>query len=210
MFGAAKWAGAVLSALVGVTFLGLTLAAMNREAKAPKEVAGTEVEVFKPEPKKKPPKTKKVRKPQPKPRPRRSRAPAPKLPADLGGLGTGVPLFDASDLGDLQDGLLSADTDKDLVMTAESVDQQPQLDPDSCRIPTPKRAQAQGLKGRLLLRLTIGKDGRVRKASVVDASIPDWWVEQVVPYVQNQCSFQPATYQGQPVQMNVELPISFT
>ncbi len=212
MRGPGAFVGAGIAAFAGCAFLATLLVAMNEKAKAPPEVKRDITTELNLKAKKKKKKKTPVKKPKPRPRKVvRKRAPAPTLTSNLAGLGAGVPFFDAGDLGDFGDDLLGADAGKDLVMSAESVDQQPELMQGAAGAlarAIPKRAQAEGIEGSILFRLNIGADGSVKSLKVLETDLPDWYVEAVTPVVRN-LKFNPATYQGQPVAGVFNYPISF-
>ena len=205
----ARYIGAIFSLLLGTFVFGGALYSMNQKVEKPKEVNRTvalDLDVNK---KKKKPKPKPVKRPRAKPKPvKRARAPRPSLASNLSGLGGGVALFDAEGLSDMGDDLLGGDElTKDMVMTAEAVDQPPQR--LSGPAPSyPSRARARGVEGLVVLRLLVSADGKVEKVSVVESN-PEGVFEQAAIDAARQTRFQPATYQGQPVKMDIEWPVRF-
>ncbi|NJK88458.1 MAG: energy transducer TonB [Myxococcales bacterium] len=198
-----------MSTVGGCALLATMLVVMNEKAKAPTEVKTDITTQLNIEEKKKPPRPKPVKQERPPPRKTvRPRAPLPQLSSNLDGLGAGVPFFDAGDLGDFGDDLLKGQSGKDLVMTAESVDQQATPDSNIGQPPVPARARAQGLGGHLLVRLVVGREGAVKSVKVLESTLPEWWKDEVLVWIRN-ARFSPAVYQGEAVQQTVEWPIRF-
>jgi TonB family protein len=63
----------------------------------------------------------------------------------------------------------------------------------------------------VLLRVVVGQDGTVRKAAVEEVEPSGQGFEEAALEAvrSSSCQFDPATYKGRPVQMQLELPLSF-
>ncbi len=184
--------------LVGATAVLLSMVWMNGYTQAPPKApreAGRTVVVAPP-----PPPPKRTRpKPQPRPKaaPRRARAATP--PPALGGGLAGVALSVGPALGaaptELGGGLLG-DPGRDLVMTEDAVDAPPR--PTRRVAPAyPPGARRRGQTGHVTLTLTIGADGRVQSAQVVESE-PAGVFDDAARSAVERWSFEPGTYQGQP------------
>jgi protein TonB len=156
--------------------------------------------------------------------PRRAAAPPPRRPPTpsrplataalptvgvaLSGIDVGLAAGGVGDLGDLSRSL--ADPRKgagEVVMTREAVDTLPRP-LDQPRPQFPERLQRQGVQtGQVVVSLVIGVDGAVRSVQVVSASHPE--LEQAVLHVIRTWRFDPARYQGQPVQLAMRQTIHF-
>lgn len=206
-----RWVGGVLSALFGASLLGTTLIVMNRKVHAPEANKSRTVAMLDvPKEKKEPPKQK-VEKPKPRPRARRPNpAPRPQLNQNLAGLGGSIKLFDVGGLDDLGGGLVGgSEFSKDMVFNEEAVDSPPQPSPGNPQPSYPPRARAKGIEGYVKLRLLIGPDGSVQKASVVEVEPQGEGFEDSALNTVRGWSFEPARYKGQPVKMTTELPLRF-
>lgn len=208
--GAGPMVGGIAFMIFGAALLSATLITMNRKVEKPDEVRATLIDAPKMQKKKKPPPPKRAPKPKPKPRPSRRRAaPRPSISSNLGGLGAGINFAPTSDLGDLAGDLLDTKSLSDgMTMSEDSVDALPKLKPGSATPKYPPRARAKGIEGEVVLTVIIGADGRVKKAAIYSAE-PEGVFEEVALSAVRNWSFEPATYQGQPVQMTLKLPLAF-
>jgi len=201
---------AFLGMFTGSLLVFFLLYAMNEftdkpEKEKPKEAAAFVVDKAK----KKPPKRQK-----PKPRKTRKtkstarRAPAPNIGTSLSGLSFDLPQFENADLTAGSDRLLGgAGDDKSLVMTEDSVDSLPT--PRSRTAPAyPDKARSRGITGYVTLKLKVTEDGRVERVKVVDSNPVGVFEDSAIAAVQN-WSFDPATYKGEPVAIEVTQKIPF-
>ncbi|MFT5684029.1 MAG: protein TonB [Myxococcota bacterium] len=154
-------------------------------------------------PKKTPPK----QKPQRKAKPKKSRSrnpPAPLIGASLSGLSFGL---DGLDGGLVDDASALLGDIRDVVMTAETVDELPvpvqQVAPQP-----PGRARQKGISGVVVVSLLIGVDGRVQDIDVLESRPPGVFDDAAVTAVR-QWRYQPARYQGEPVPLRIDVPIRF-
>ena len=203
-------AGGVLAVVAGCGAMAATILLMNTQVDGPDEsLTKVEAELQLPEQKKK--KKAKIT-PRKKPKVRRTRtarAPRPSLATDLSSLGSGVALFEASQMSGLASEVLSDTDDADqMVMTGESVDTQPRP-LQSNRAPTPPRAaQREKVSGFVVLRMLIDDQGQVRDVRVVE-SVPTGFFDDSILEVAPSWRFQPATYQGKAVSLRVDQTIRF-
>jgi protein TonB len=181
---------------------------MNSEPPPPpKKRRGRKVS-FRVKRKRKPPAKKKVHeRPRPVRRKAAPRAPLPKLGVGLSGVDLGIPPLSGGDLSDLGQSLVGGrDTVRDVVMTENTVD----VPPRPVRRVAPKypaRARANGLTGRVTLKLLIGPSGSVLEVRVVAASEDEF--ERAALQAIRAWRFQPALYKGQPVKVWARQTVRF-
>jgi len=132
-------------------------------------------------------------------------APPPKLQSGIGSVDFEMPGFSPSNVDRAADELVG-DVEAS-VMTAESVDQKPQpvrrVDPE-----LPRRLVEKQIEGRVVVRALIGKEGRVERVEIVEATPADVFEQHVLEAVR-QWQFQPASYEGKSVKTWIELPFEF-
>jgi len=196
---------ASLTMLVGTIAVGSFVLAMNSHVRPPQKESGKQSVEFVVERQKR--KAKPPPKKQEKPRKSPAKAPPVRVP-DLGSnlslAGLPMPCLDASEL-------LGSSSDRPdpsrLVMTEEAVDNLPQavsrVSPDY-----PERARRSGIEGRVNARLLIGADGRVERVRLVDSK-PEGVFDEVALASLKEWSFEPATYQGQPVRVWASQTVGF-
>jgi protein TonB len=187
--------------LLGMTLLNLSLASTTPDAP---EAAASAVTELAPPPKD-PPKPPPRPSPPPKARPKPSAAPpAPALGASLAGLDLSLLGLGEVDLGAGQDAVGDVG---DVVMTEDSVDSPPQAIE---RQPAayPAKARAKGITGYVVLRLRVGADGMVQDVQVQEATPPGVFEETAVTSVRG-WRFEPATYEGRPVTVQVTQTVRF-
>jgi protein TonB len=201
--------GALVVMAGGSSMVFAMVLSMNSEPpRAPKKQPGRTVS-FRVSRKKRPPAKKKVRK-QPRPVRRRAapRAPLPKLGVGLSGVDLGIPPLSGGSLADLGDSLVGGeDTVRDVVMTENTVD----VPPRPIRRVAPKypaRARADGLTGRVTLKLLIGPSGSVLDVRVVEVSGTAEFERAALQAVRG-WRFQPALYKGQPVKVWASQTVRF-
>lgn len=209
MFHLGRHTSAAVSALGGSALLAYALVVMNTKVHQPPKADNQLVADVAVEKKKQPPKKKEVQKPKPKPRPSRARpAPRPNFSAGLGGLGGGIPVFSAGDLAGLAgDGLSELETTKDMVMTEDTVDSQPERISGSMPQP-PNRAVRQRIGGFVKVRVQVTADGRLEAIHVVEAQ-PEGVFEDSVKTTLAQWKMEPAKYAGRAVAMSAEYTFRF-
>lgn len=142
-----------------------------------------------------PPKTRRppARRARPKsgPRPAPPRVGSALSDVPLGGL----PLLEPTAVSDPDESLLG-DT-RDVVMTSETVDVPPRpLERPAPEIPM--RLRAQGARGRVVLNLLIGSDGRVARTRTLSSTPPGVFDDVAIAAVKR-WRFSPARYRGEPV-----------
>lgn len=196
-------------AFFGTTLVGVALVVMNARAHRPKEVTkGTDIEFVAQAQKKKKQETPK---PKPKPKPKRAsrrRAPAPNIASNLGSLGGGLAVFSAADLAGLGNDVIASDGDlKDMVMTADTVDQKPGCENQPLPIP-PNRAVRRGITGEVVVRALMNTSGRLEGLRIV-RSEPEGVYDNAVLSALKNWICQPATYGGEAVAMSYELIFPF-
>lgn len=144
---------------------------------------------------------KKFNKPPSKPKAKLSnktaKQPLPDLSLDLSGLD-----FDADEMGFLSEdqmiGTMFGDLDK-IVMTSDTVDTAP-VPLDNKLSSYPEFARQKGLSGFVTVNLLISSQGRVKETQILDASPKGVFEVATLAAVRN-WRFEPATYQGQKVQV---------
>jgi len=159
-----------------------------------------------------PPPPREAPRPPPAPRPPEPRAaprnatPPPALAMGLSGVNLGTALGTPTPVTGLSSSLLG-DAKRDLVMTEDAVDARPRR--VSCpAAPYPAAARAQGVQGRVVVRLLIGTDGTVERTKLVEAE-PAGVFEAGAQEAMARCRFEPARYQGRPVKVWAEQRLVF-
>lgn len=106
----------------------------------------------------------------------------------------------ATDFGDQEDSALALLKDvQNLTLSAEQVDQKPVARQRAA--PTyPRSAQKRGLEGYVLLSLLISESGRVLQTKVIESEPAGLFEGAAIASVR-QWLFEPARYQGKPVQV---------
>lgn len=201
----ARRAFTVLSSLMGTFFVVTLTLAMNSSELRSQDDDGEAVTSFivqQPQ-KKKPPK----QKPRKKAKPKKSRSkppPAPIVGASLAGLSFGLEGLD----GGLTDDASSLLGDiRNVVMTADTVDELPVPVQQAAPQP-PARARQKGISGVVLVSLLIGVDGRVQDVDVLESRPTGVFDEAAITAVK-QWRYTPAQYQGEPVPLRIDVPIRF-
>ena len=72
----------------------------------------------------------------------------------------------------------------------------------------PERAKQREIEGEVRVSVLVGRDGRVKRMKVLEASPPGVFEEVVLNTVGN-WTFRPASYDGEPVESWVTIPIPF-
>jgi protein TonB len=181
---------------------------MNSAVPPPKKKLAKAAVDFKVAPKRKKKIQRKVKPKRQRPRRvSRPRAPLPNLSTALAGVNFGIPPLTGDSLLGAQNKLLGANALNDVVMTAKSVDQVPQLS-QQVSPKYPPRARAQGVTGHVKIRLLVGQRGQVMEAKVIEA-YPKGVFEKAALTAIRQCRFTPAKYQGKPVKMWAEQVMRF-
>ena len=195
------------SMLLGGSTALASVFAMNSLSQAPpqeEKAAGADFTVEK----KKPPPEQK-----PKPEKRREvktstapRAPAPQLASAIGGIDFALPAFSVADFGSLGDRLLG-DTSKHTTMTADVVDELPK--PRRRTSPAyPDKARQRGITGYVKLKILLSASGEIGRVRVVDAN-PRGIFEDAAVAAVRQWEFDPAVYQGSPVETWMDQVVRF-
>jgi protein TonB len=203
-----RQSGALLVMCGGSSMVFAMVLSMNQDPPpAPKKKRGHFIQL-RVERKRKPPAKRKVRrKVQRVERSATPRAPLPELGVGLSGVDLGIPSLGGAELDGLSDGLVGGnDTVKDMVMTERSVDVPPR--PVFRKPPRyPARARADGLNGRVTLKLLISTDGSVVDVRVVDSS--DRGFERAAVEAVEKWRFEPARYKGRPVKVWAQQIVRF-
>ncbi len=200
----------VAAAFLGVGGFCASLLVLNRPNERPPEVRAQVIAALDLQKKNKPRSAQPTERPRPKPKtPPQNRAPRPTLASDLSGLAVDLPLFGGADLSAAGSELLAtAQLTKETIMTESAVDQPAR--PIHNPAPSfPARARARGQEGFVILRLLISDEGAVKKAQVEQAEPEGIFEESALEAVRS-WRFEPATYQGQPVQQLVLQKLNFT
>jgi len=129
-------------------------------------------------------------------------APLPDLGASLSGIQLDSPDFMGQ--GQVSQSLLG-DLD-DVVMTQGAVDSPPI--PRNVNVPYPARAKQRNLEGTVLISVHVDLQGKVSNYQILESSPPGIFDNAVLEAV-SQWSFTPASYQGNPVETWVNIPIPF-
>ncbi len=190
----------------GFAMVVITLIAMNRPFEAPEEQnRATSIDftvpVTPPEPPPEPP--------EPEERRRESSdrppvAPAPSLGGTLSGIAVDVPGFELSGVDSMEDSLLG-DLDN-VTLTEDAVDTKPI--PRTRPLTYPDRARQRRIEGRVVVNVLIDIEGNVKKVQILEAEPPNVFNEAVLSAVPN-WTFEPAKYEGRPVQTWARIPIPF-
>jgi protein TonB len=142
---------------------------------------------------------------EPRPTNRPALAPAPNLGASLGGIAVSTPEYAPEELGQVSESLLG--DLEDVAMTEDTVDQKPVI--NTRPISYPERARQRGIEGRVVVSALIGTNGRVQDFRILEASPPGVFEEAVRNAVPN-WTFEPAQYNGEPVETWATIPIPFS
>lgn len=192
--------------LAGSLGIGGFVLAMNAHVRPPEKEAGTQATEFVVE------KLQKKREQPPPPKkkkPRRTPHKAP--PVGLPDLGasmalSGLPMPDV-DVSGLLDATGSRPDPGSMVMTEDAVDSLPR--PRRLAEPIyPERARQLGIEGQVTARLLIDAGGSVRRVRLEQAS-PEGMFEEVALAALNRWTFEPATYEGQPVDVWARQTVEF-
>lgn len=192
--------------VVGAPFALGSVVVMNELSIAPPKpdiIGSTQIEVAAPTPKPKP----KVTRPKPKPKPKPTAPPPPSIAALTSGnaaIAIDLPGLAFEDLGGAGDFLGGGE---DVVHTSDTVDTPPeavsQTPPDY-----PRRARDQGIEGRVVLSVLINETGAMERVKVIEATPPGVFEDAARDAIRS-WSFSPGSYQGKPVKVWVNQPISF-
>jgi len=193
--------------IVGSTIVLGSVVIMNELSVAPEpqEIVGsTAIEVAAPPPKPKP----KVTQPKPKPPPKPTAPPPPSVAALTSGnasIAVDIPGLAFEDLGGASGDLLAGG--EEVVHTSDTVDGAPQ---PVQQVPPkfPSRAKDRGIEGQVVLSLLINETGAIERMKVLESKPPGVFEESAKEAVR-QWRFTPATYQGKPVKVWVNQPVTF-
>lgn len=200
--------GLLSALLAGPATLGLVLALNHFGTARPPEARSREVAFqVAPPPPRKPPERPEERRPPPPRRAARPVAapPAPTLAADLSGVDLDLPGFQPEPLRAVDEAVLGDLAD--VVHTESTVDRRP-VPRLTTPIEVPAQARARNLSGRLLLSVLIGADGAVKRVKVLEAEPPGVFEAAAIGAVST-WTFEPATYEGRPVEVWASLPVEF-
>ena len=196
--------GLVTVAGFGVVLVSLVL--MNRPLEEPEEgEQATAIDFTVPTESPEPPE------PEPEPEerePQRSDqpalAPAPNLGSNLSGIQVAIPEFQPKGVSEVAESLLG--DLENVALTEDTVDKAPV--PPRATPPYPDRAKQRGIEGRVVVSVLVNRSGQVEKIRILQSEPPGVFDEAVRNSVPN-WSFEPATYQGEPVQTWGTLTIPF-
>ncbi len=203
---AVRVAAAAVTTVVGFGTVVAALVFMNREVEQPqREERPTAIDFTVPtppesEPPPPPPQRREaVRNPN-----RAPVAPAPSLGGTLSGISVSVPDFQVQGLTNVRESLLG-DLDN-VALTEDQVDTKPI--PQNRPLEYPDRARQRRIEGTVVVSVLIGVDGNVREVKILEADPPNVFDAAVLSSVPN-WTFEPAKYQGDPVQTWARIPIPF-
>lgn len=192
--------------LVGSTVVLGSVVVMNELSIAPqpKDILGsTQIEIAAPTPKPKP----QVAQPKPKPPPRPATPPPPSVAALLSGnasMAVDIPGLAFEDLGGAADLLAGGE---DVVHTSDTVDTAPQavttVSPEY-----PRRARDQGIEGRVVVSLLVNETGGIERMKIIESKPPGVF-DDAAKQAMRGWRFSPGSYQGKPVKVWVNQPLSF-
>jgi len=200
---------AVFSMIFGVVGVHALLYYMNEINKPPQPEARKIAKEFKVEKQKK---KKQRERPQQHKQTRKAvstarRAPMPNISTPMSGLSFDLPQFQTDDLIGTGELLSSADANKRLVMTEDSVDSLPH--PRSRTAPQyPAKARQRGIEGHVVLKIKVSERGDVEQVRVVEADPVGVFEDVTIAAVQH-WTFDPAKYKGSPVAISVSQRIPF-
>ena len=124
----------------------------------------------------------------------------------IGGIDFSLPGLAVADFGSLGDQLLG-DTTKHTTMTAEVVDELPK--PRRRTAPAyPDKARQRGITGYVKLKILLGANGEIGRVRVVEAK-PRGVFEEAALAAVRQWEFEPAVYQGSPVETWMDQVVRF-
>lgn len=133
-------------------------------------------------------------------------APMPSLAGSLSGIDVGIPVFHASNVGNLSETILG--DVGNVVMTEDTVDSRPRpLSRPSLKYP--ERARAGGIEGYVTVSMLVGVSGDVENARVLESEPPGVFDVAALEAVRT-WRFEPATYQGRPVSVWARQIIRFS
>lgn len=201
-----------LLGLVGIAFLGTSLVvaglvALNSFVEEREERDGPSTVSFTvpPTPEERPPEPPEPRRREPRRSNRPALAPPPSLGSSLSGIQVSLPEFQAQGVRNISEDLLG--DLEDVALTESTVDQPP-VTRNAPAPPYPARAKQREIEGQVRLSVLVGADGRVNRMKVLEATPPGVFEESVLNSVRN-WTFRPASYNGEPVETWVTIPIPF-
>ncbi|MFW5728375.1 MAG: energy transducer TonB [Spirochaetota bacterium] len=198
--------GIGLVTVAGFGLVVMSLVLMNRPFEEPEEKEqATAIDFTVPPEAPEPPESE----PEPENRePRRSDqpalAPAPNLGSNLSGIQVSMPDFQPQGVSDVAESLLG-DLDN-VTLTEDAVDRAPV--PQSKPLAYPERAKQRGIEGEVVVSVLVTRSGRVEKLRILQSKPPGVFDEAVQNSVPN-WTFEPAKYEGEPVQTWGTLTIPF-
>lgn len=193
--------------ILGTAIVVVGLVVMNSIVQGPDEESGqTAVSFEVPPPPEQPPRERQEpRRRQPRRSNRPALAPPPDLGSSLSGIQVSLPEFEAQGVRDISESLLG--DLEDVALTENTVDQKP-VAQNAPPPPYPERAKQREIEGQVRVSVLVGANGEVRRLKVLEASPPGVFEEAVRNTVSN-WTFRPATYNGEPVETWVTIPIPF-
>jgi protein TonB len=132
-------------------------------------------------------------------------APLPDVGGSLSGIQVDVPGFEGAGVDQVAESLLG-DLDN-VALTEDAVDNPPQFR-NRVAPEYPERARQRELEGRVLVTALIGVDGRVQQMQVLEANPPGVFNDAVLAALGGS-TFDPATYQGNPVETWITVAYPF-
>jgi len=131
--------------------------------------------------------------------------PAAALDLVLGGIDVGLSHFNASEFGEVDDGLLG--DMNNVVMTSDMVDVAPRARFKSV-MEYPARAKAKEVEGFVTLSLLINTEGKVETVKIIESEPAGTFDNSVLRTIKTWI-FEPARYKGEPVQTWANQTIRF-
>jgi protein TonB len=193
---------ATATTLLGTFIVFAVVITMNELSKPPKdgvEERQTRFEVEREEPEQ--PQIVEQKQPEPPQEPTAPPPPLAELDSSIGSVDIPIPGFDLSQLDNLARD--AAGSNKDLVMTDESVDEPPRAT-SQAPLEYPTRAKVDYV----LVSLLIGENGEVQKVRVLESQPGGVFEKEALESVRN-WQFEPARYQGQRVRVWARQKIRF-
>jgi protein TonB len=202
--------GAAVSMVMGSGLILWTVVMMNAHdsGMGERDAAGPEIVVD--APRKEPPKRADQHPPPKRTRQADSakRAPLPSLAAAISGFSFGLPQLEGLDVGEAAKRLLGDETAGEMVMNANTVDQQPKV-LERGRAAYPDRARSKNIEGYVKLTFIINERGEVEQIKVLESEPPGIFEESAIAAV-NSTRYAPAMYQGLQVRFRATQRVPFT
>ncbi len=206
---ARRLAVAIVSMFAGCGLVLWTVIVMNAHETAPEEDDDGGKQIVVQPPERKPP-PKKKKKPPPRRRRRATdakRAPLPNLSTSISGSSFGIPQLEGLNLDEAADQVLGDEAVREMVMNANTVDEQPRVVARGS-VGYPPRARQKNIEGYVKLSFIINERGEVEKLAVIESDPPGVFEETAIAAV-GSTRYSPARYRGQPVRFRATQKVPF-